>query len=291
MRIGAIAAIGVAAVVTLVGLFAVGGSFYSVDQGEEHVIIRNGQYVDTTGPGFHTKTPFIDNNIEHSLRQQTWKFEGQNAGSFDQQPATVVFSVTLQPLPGSGNEIYAQYGSTDTFVSRVLNSRVPAAFKAVFGRFTAERAIQERDRLSSEALTQIRNSIPEAEGLINIVSFQLEDIQFTEAYMNSIEQKQLATVEVLKRQQELAQKKIEAEITVTNAQAQADSNLAVAKAQAEATKLNGEAEAYAIKVKSEALSANPNLIALTTAEKWDGKLPQTIPPNGTVPFLNLNANQ
>lgn len=288
MRIGTVVGLVVAGVVAFIGLFALGGSFYSVDQGEEHVIIRNGQYVETTGPGFHTKTPFIDNNIEHSLRQQTWKFEGQNAGSFDQQPATVVFSVTLQPLPGSGNEIYAQYGSTDTFVSRVLNSRVPAAFKAVFGRFTAEKAIQQRDQLSAEALAQIRNSIPEAEGLINIVSFQLEDIQFTDSYMNSIEQKQLATVEVLKRQQELAQKKIEAEITVTNAQALADSNLAVATADAQAIKLRGEAEAYAIKVKSDALSVNPNLIALTTAEKWDGKLPTTIPPNGTVPFLNVN---
>lgn len=29
------------------------------------------------------------------------------------------------------------------------------------------------------------------------------------------------------------------------------------------------------------------LIALTTAERWDGKLPTSIPPNGTVPFLNV----
>lgn len=288
MSVGGVVGLGVGAAVVLGGLFAVGGSFYSVDQGEEHIILRNGAYVETVGPGFHTKTPFIDANIEHSLRTETYSWENMESYSFDQQPAHIKVSVTIQPLPKSGEAIYAQYGGTDGFVSRVLTPKVPALLKNVFGQYRAEQTIQSREKLNSDILAEIRKGIPEVEGLINIISVQVEDIKFSDAYVNSIEQKQLATVEVQKRQQELAQRKIEAEITVVAAQAQADSNLAVATAQAQATKLNGEAEAYAIKVKSDALSANPNLIALTTAERWDGKLPTSIPPNGTVPFLNVN---
>lgn len=47
------------------------------------------------------------------------------------------------------------------------------------------------------------------------------------------------------------------------------------------------AEAAAIKARGAALRDNPALIDLTAVERWNGTLPTTIPPNGTVPFLNL----
>ena len=38
------------------------------------------------------------------------------------------------------------------------------------------------------------------------------------------------------------------------------------------------------------MKRNPNLVALTTAERWDGKLPVSIPPDGTVPLMNISPN-
>lgn len=35
-----------------------------------------------------------------------------------------------------------------------------------------------------------------------------------------------------------------------------------------------------------ALQNNPQIVSLTTAERWDGKLPQTMLPGATVPFIN-----
>lgn len=275
-------------IIVLAILFVVGGSFYTVDQGAEAVILRNGAIAGTEGPGFHTKTPFIDAVVYQSLRADTVQVDKMQAYSNDQQPANIRISVTYQPLSNSGQKLYSLYGGTQGFLDKILTPRIYSEFKNVFGQYTAEQAIKQREKLNLDVLEKLRNNLDEATGLIGLVSVQVEDISFSDAYVASIEQKQLATVEVQKRQQELAQKKIEAEITVVNAQAQADSNLAVATAAAQATKLTGEADAYAIKVKSDALSANPNLIALTTAERWNGILPTTIPPNGTVPFLNIN---
>ena len=45
--------------------------------------------------------------------------------------------------------------------------------------------------------------------------------------------------------------------------------------------------AAAIVARSEALKQNANLIDLVKAEKWDGKLPVSMPPNSTVPFINV----
>jgi len=47
------------------------------------------------------------------------------------------------------------------------------------------------------------------------------------------------------------------------------------------------AEADAIRAKGAALRDNPTLIALTSAERWNGILPTTMVPGGAVPFVNV----
>ena len=49
----------------------------------------------------------------------------------------------------------------------------------------------------------------------------------------------------------------------------------------------GDAEASAITARAKALGDNPNLVSLTQAEKWDGKLPATMVPGGSVPMIAL----
>jgi regulator of protease activity HflC (stomatin/prohibitin superfamily) len=108
----------------------------------------------------------------------------------------------------------------------------------------------------------------------------------------------LAEVEVDRLRQNLAREKVQAEIKVTQAQAVADSTLAQARAQAEATRvqaqadaerieLRGNAEAKAIHARGAALGANPNLVSLVQAERWDGKLPTTMVPGGAVPMISV----
>lgn len=83
----------------------------------------------------------------------------------------------------------------------------------------------------------------------------------------------------------LATEKVQADIRVTQANAEAEAKIAQAKADAEATRLRGEAEAEAIKARAAALASNQNLVELTKAERWDGKLPTTMIPDSAIPFL------
>jgi regulator of protease activity HflC (stomatin/prohibitin superfamily) len=271
------------------------GSWYQIDQGEEGVVLRNGAVVDTQGPGLHFKLPIIEAVREVSLQSHTETFESMESYSRDQQPAQIRLSVSYHIIPGTGAKVYAEYGSVENMIARLVEPRVPAIFKNVFGQYDALGAIQQRAKLNADALTALQAGIGEP---LFIESVQVEDIKFSAAYENSIEEKQLATVEVQKRQQELAQQKVQAEITVTQAQAQADAQIAQATASATSVKLAAEAEAYAIEIKGraeataidqrgQALRDNPGVVALVQAEKWNGQLPYTMPPNGTVPFLDL----
>ena len=97
----------------------------------------------------------------------------------------------------------------------------------------------------------------------------------------------LAEVEVQKVRQNAVREEETAKITVTKAKADAEAQLALARATAESARLLGEAEASAIRAKGSALRDNPALVALISAERWDGKLPQTMVPGGALPFVNI----
>ncbi len=275
------------AIAGLVGIFLLSiffGSWYTIDQGERGVILRNGAVVGTAEPGLGFKIPFIDRVVDISVQSRAKVYEAVETYSRDQQLATLSISVNYRLPPDQVEEIYAQYGGEDSLVARLIDRRVYELVKTVFGRFNASTAIQERQRLNTEIADAIQSAVA---GPVIIDGVQIEDISFSSVYEQSIEARMLAEVEVQKREQELAQQKVQAEITVTQAQAQADARLAEAKAQAEAVRLAGEAEADAIRAKGAALRDNPLLVGLIQAERWDGRLPTTMPPGGTVPFLNL----
>jgi len=276
----------VGVLIALIVVVVAGGSFYTVDQGQRGVILRTGQVVGTAEPGLGFKLPLVDTVVEMSVQTQARVWGEVMAYSKDQQTATMALSVNYRIPADQVTAVYSDWGGEAGIVSRLLDRQVPEEVKNVFGRFNAATAIQERERLSAEVQMAIQKAVT---GLPLIVeSVQLENIDFSEAYENSIEQRMLAEVEVQKVQQNAEREKVQAEIKVIQAQAAADSQVAQAKAEAESIKLKGEAEAQAIQQRGRALAQNPNLVNLVTAERWNGELPSTMTPNGTVPFLNVN---
>lgn len=281
MRIFAIAS---AVIVTIIAVTILGGSWYTVDQGERGVILRNGAITGTADPGLGFKMPLIDKVVDIDIRSRANVYENILAYSRDQQTAGLNVSVNYRVPTEQVLNVYENYGSVDNLRSRVLDRKVFDETKNVFGQFNAVTAIQERARLVAEVQMAIQNAV---QGPIIIESVQIENIDFSDAYEQSIEQRMLAEVEVQKVRQNAEREKVQAEIAVIKAQAEADARVAQAKAQAEATRLAGEAEADAIRARGDALRQNPNLIDLVQAERWDGKLPTTMVPDSTVPFMNM----
>lgn len=274
----------IAAVAGIALLTVLGGSWYTVDSGERGVILRNGAVVGTAEPGLGFKLPLIDRVVDISVRSNARLFENVQAYSKDQQTAGMTLSVNYRLPSDQVAIIYTEYGGEEGVLGRLLDRQVLEEVKNVFGRYNAVTAIQERERLAAEVQMAIQKAVV---GPIVIDSVQIENIDFSNAYEESIEQRMLAEVEVQRVKQNAEREKVTAEITVIQAQAAADSKLAAAKADAEAITLRGNAEADAIKAKSEALKDNAGLIALTQAEKWDGKLPTTMIPDSTVPFMDM----
>jgi regulator of protease activity HflC (stomatin/prohibitin superfamily) len=286
-----------AAIAGVIVLLLVLGSWYTVDQTERGVLLRNGAVVGTAQPGLGFKVPVMDSVEKISVKTVTYTWDKMNSYSYDQQPADLKISVTLRAAPEKVADLYAKFGRLDAAVNQVVSPVVNQQVKVVFGRYTAVKAIQERGTLNSaikDAITETLKYDP----MIIIESVQLENIEFSQNYLHSIEQRMLAEVEVQKLQQNAEREKVQAQITVTQATAKANAVRAEAQANAEAVRLNGEAkasniritgeaEAAAIEARAKALGSNPNLVTLVQAERWNGVLPTTMVPGSAVPFVSV----
>jgi len=268
-----------------VGLSLVLGSWYTIDQRERGVILRNGKLIGVATPGLGFKIPFIDTIVKISLETQRARFDKVHSYSRDQQPANLAISVNFRATEDKVDDLYSQFGSLRGYADRVLFPKVNAEAKIVFGQFNAVTAIQERGRLNAEVMAAVLKA---AAGPVVIEAVQIENLDFSAEYEKSIEQRMLAEVEVQRLRQNAEREKVQAEIVVTKATAEANAVRQRAQAEADAIRLRGEAEASAIRARGAALGDNPNLIGLVQAEKWDGRLPVTMLPGGAVPMLNLD---
>lgn len=274
-----------ATLVALVGLSVVFGTWYTIDQGMRGVVLRNGALVGVAQPGLGFKLPLIDTVQKVSVQTHVETFDNMHTYSRDQQPALLRLSVNYRVAPDKVSELYASYGSIEGALARTIRPHVNQHAKIVFGGYTAVSAIQDRGKLNAEIEDAIRRGFA---GPIMVESVQIENIDFSKAYEQSIEQRMLAEVEVQRLRQNADREKVQAEITVTQATARANGVRAQAQAEADAIRLRGEAEASAIRARGAALGENPNLVALVQAERWNGVLPTTMVPGSALPMLTVN---
>jgi len=287
-RIGAALLGGTALVIGATVLF---GSWYTVDQTQRGVLLRNGAFIEVVQPGLHFKFPWIESEYKIDVQTHTRPWDNMEAYSNDQQPAHLRVSVTYHVNPDKVAEMYNRFaGDADAAVNRLIAPHVNEKIKVVFGQYTAAKAISDRARLNADAGTALTQAIA-YDPVFTLESTQIENIAFSPEYIKSIEARMQAEVEVQKLRQNWEREKVQADIAVTQAQGRANSVKAEAEAQAAAITLKGNAEATAIAARGKALKDNPSLIELTQAERWNGILPTTMIPGGAVPMVNVGQHQ
>ena len=263
---------------------------YTVDQGERGVVLHYGEVNKIADPGLHFKWPYVDRVVRIPTRTTTGTLKDIFGYSSDQQPAQISLSVTFAIADDGVEALYTQCGKIDNLFELAIVPIVKQEIKTVFGQFTAIRSVQHREELNNKTRDAIVNALAKYPYL-RIESVQIENVDFSDAYEQTIEDRMKAEVEVERYKQNLERERIEAQIAATRAQGQADAQIKAAEAEAKAIELGSEAEAASINTKGEALRQNPEIIRLMQIERWNGILPQTMLPNSAVPMLELPPAQ
>ena len=277
----AVSAIVFAAVAVIAAPIVLWGGWYTVDEGERAVVLRNGSNIGVSGAGFHFKIPLIDGVSRIPTRSRTIEWDGESAMhtySKDQQPASLSIKLVyrIKADDVSISTIYSQFKDADGLAAATLLPTAYEKVKTVFGQFNAITAVQERDRLNNMIQDAVREGVS---GPVTVESVQILNIDYSGAYESAVEARMQAQVEVEKITQNLERERKQAEIKVVQA-----------NAEAAAIRSLGEARAASLKAQGLAMAATPEIAALKAIEKWDGVLPTTMPPGSTVPFVRIPSN-
>lgn len=262
-----------AALVIIIALIFAISCFSFVPTGHTGVVTLFGKVEDyTLDSGVHFKNPFarvikMDNRIQKESVELS-------CFSSDIQEVEVVFTLNYQISKEYAMNIYKTIGKNyfDTAVSPIITESV----KTVAARYTAEDLINKRNELAMAIETDMKEKLLVFN--IELVSTSIEDMDFTDAFTDAVEEKQVAAQNKLKAETEAAQRVAEAE---------AEAQIRRVTAEAEAYEILQRAEAEAQANQKLAESITDRLIEYRYYEVWDGKLPQMVMGESTTPMVQI----
>jgi len=180
-------------------------SFYTVKEGERGVLLRYGKIVKIAEPGLGFKIPFIETVKTISIHNHAMLLNSIQTYSRDQQPATMSVSVNYHVPASEVEKLYISYTTLQNMTERLIARQIPTQLENVFGQYTAISAVQDRAKLVQDVQNALRKSIV---GPVMIDSVQVENIDFSDAYEKSIEDRMKAEVAIATRRQNLETEKI-----------------------------------------------------------------------------------
>ena len=263
----------IVALVAVIALIFAISCFSFVPTGHTGVVTLFGKVEDyTLDSGVHFKNPFarvikMDNRIQKESVELS-------CFSSDIQEVEVVFTLNYQISKEYAMNIYKTIGKNyfDTAVSPIITESV----KTVAARYTAEDLINKRNELAMAIETDMKEKLLIFN--IELVSTSIEDMDFTDAFTDAVEAKQVAAQNKLRAETEAAQRVVEAE---------AEAQIRRVTAEAEAYEILQRAEAEAQANQKLAESITDRLIEYRYYEVWDGKLPQMVMGESTTPMVQI----
>jgi regulator of protease activity HflC (stomatin/prohibitin superfamily) len=235
----------------------------------------------TYGEGWHTMIPLVESVDVQEVRIRKIETTADSA-SKDLQDVQTIIALNYHLDRSKVHTIYQNIGWE--YDARIVKPAIEEAVKATTALYTAEELITKRSEVSST----IKNLLTERLSTSDIIVdyFSIVNFDFSPAFNNAIEAKQVAEQDALREKRVLDKIKIQAEQRIAEADGIKKSQILKAEGEAQAKLLVAGAEAKAIELQGEALKENPDVIELRRIEKWDGVVPKV--NSGALPIINLD---
>jgi prohibitin 2 len=288
--------LGIASLVVSEGVLVVGPTETAV---VFNVLAR--EYEEPRGPGLHIIFPVMQQSYIYNTSRQEYTMSGDSgegarsdaddaiqARSADGQEVLIDVTIIFSINPTNVNVVHQRWsqGYVDPLIRPVVRSvvrDVVAGVRAedIYGVNTTANAdgttpeVNTLEAMQAEIETLVREAL--ADDGFDVSDVLLREINFSEDFVQAIEERQVA---------ELSRDRaaIEAETAQIEAEGLANARIAQARGEAEATLLQAEAEAQALSLVSEQIAANPNLIQYTYISELGDNVSLVIIPSNS-PFL------
>ncbi|MBQ8357305.1 MAG: hypothetical protein IJX39_05790 [Clostridia bacterium] len=291
-------------------LILIPASFHTVQSGQIAVVKHLGEAREVRTAGTYFDFWLTEKYDVYDAKVQNMEISTQ-AYSKDAQTMGIAMTVQYKIDESKALEIANQYGSIEILANRIQSIATEKA-KATLSSYSAMQIIETRSSISPTVEEAIKSAVHEGY-CVNIVTVVLTNIDFSDAFEKTVEDKMIAEQEKLKAQyeketaivnaeKELEVAKLDAMAKIEKAKADAQSELEVAKAEAEAirlksievaralgfaiteTEITDEDGVVTVEYNIDFTDKTPEEVALITEylkyadylAKWDGKLPSVV---------------
>ncbi len=176
-------------------------------------------------------------------------------------------SMNYRVAPNKAAEIFKKYRKPlEDLDKTIMRNYMRDAYNKVSGNYTAEQLYENKVQFQTESENEIKSFLGK-EGFIVEQVVLLNELRLPQGVVDNINAKINARQIALKKEQEVAQEKAEAQKEIEKA-----------KGYAEAMRIRVEAEAEYNKKLAESIS--PNLIEYEKIKKWNGQTPTVVGSGG-----------
>ncbi len=257
-----------------VGVMAL-SCYVSVPTGHTGVVTTFGSVENyTLEAGMHFKLPWqevvkMDNRVQKNTQELS-------CFSSDIQEVSMTYTVNYQISKQDAMTIYKTIGTG--YFDTVIAPCITESVKIVTAKYSAEALVSSRSLMAAEIEEVLESKLKSYN--IELVGTSIENMDFTDAFTDAVEAKQVAEQNKLRAQTEAEQRVIEANAAAEIKKVEAD---------ADAYELLTRAEAEAEANRKIAESLTDALIAYTYAESWNGALPTFMTGDTTLPMFDMSA--
>lgn len=278
-------------------LTTVGAGMVFIQPDERGVVISaispQGYRSEVLEPGLRWVIPFAENVVTYTISRQTYTMsiaptEGHIQGDDSVAGRTSDGQVVLI----DASVIYAVDADQVISVHILWRNRYQEDLVRPLARgIIRDQASQYQiDEINSEQRFELVTAIQEElalklqeNGLV-LVDFVLRNVQFSDEYAASVEQKQIAEQQAQQAVFVVEQRRQEAEQARQVAQGEADAAVIAAQGRADARLIEAEAEAAALELIAAALRENPDLLTYEYIDKLAPGIQVMLVPNDN-PYL------
>ena len=209
-------------IISLIGVLLIAASCYtSIPTGHTGVVTTFGNVENyTLEAGIHFKLPWQDTiKMDNRVQKHT---QDLSCFSSDIQEVNMTYTVNYQISKQDAMTIYKTIGTN--YFETVISPCISEAVKIVTAKYSAEALVSSRSQMAEEIENELKTKL--AQYHIELVGTSIENMDFTDAFTEAVEAKQVAQQNKLRAETEAEQKVIEA------------------KAEAEIKKVEADADAY-----------------------------------------------
>ena len=233
--------------VAVLCLVLIPSSFHTVEAGQVAVVKHLGEARNVRTAGTYFDFWITEKYEYYDAKVQNMDIKTQ-AYSKDAQTMVITMNVQYKIDEDKVIDIANHYGTIDLLANRIESIAIEKT-KATLSSYSAMNIIETRANISPLVEETIKKAVNE-EYCVDIVAVVLTNIDFSDAFEKTVEDKMIAEQEKLKAEYEKETAIVNAEKELEVAKLQAQAKLEKAKADAEAQIEVARAEAEAVKLKS-----------------------------------------